>query len=176
MATMVTTMADLDMTKDFDYARYQFVTLLFSRLQLYFSALRRWTDCCSVPLTLSHTFRHLWVFFMITRILKRTRKILTACKGAFNCVCRVSDQQSSAPLLPAVRDPWNWHQVCLSLRHCLNHFLFKLKIPPHCPGPRFASWPLRCACTWASWATLGKLLRMFSTDWSTTCHWWAPLH
>ena len=29
---------------------------------LYFSALRRWTDCCSVPLTLFHTSRHLWVF------------------------------------------------------------------------------------------------------------------
>ena len=32
--------------------------------QLYFSALRRWTDCCSVPLTPFHTSRHLWVFFM----------------------------------------------------------------------------------------------------------------
>ena len=29
---MVTTMADLDMTKDFDYARYQFLMLLFARL------------------------------------------------------------------------------------------------------------------------------------------------
>ena len=32
---MVTTMADLDMTKDFDYARYQFVALLFEKLHRY---------------------------------------------------------------------------------------------------------------------------------------------
>ena len=55
-------------------------------------------------------------------------------------------------------------------------FSSNLKFHHNCPGLRFASWPLRCACTWASWTTLEKLLRMFSTDWSTTCHWWAPLH
>ena len=32
---MVTTMADLDMTKDFDYARYQFVALSSARLHSY---------------------------------------------------------------------------------------------------------------------------------------------
>ena len=32
---MVTTMADLDMTKDFDYARYQFVRLLIAKLHRY---------------------------------------------------------------------------------------------------------------------------------------------
>ena len=32
---MVTTMADLDMTKDFDYARYQFVALLSARFDNY---------------------------------------------------------------------------------------------------------------------------------------------
>ena len=38
---MVTTMADLDMTKDFDYARYQFVALISARLHftvIFFSA------------------------------------------------------------------------------------------------------------------------------------------
>ena len=39
MATMVTTMADLDMTKDFDYARYQFVRLLLQNFTvIFFSA------------------------------------------------------------------------------------------------------------------------------------------
>ena len=106
----------------------------------------------------------------------RTGKSLTACKGAFNCVCRVFDQQSSAPLLPAVRDPGNWHQVCLTETLSQSLSLQTENSTTECPGLRFASWPPRCVCTWGSWTTLGKLLRMFSTDWSTTCHWWAPFH
>ena len=63
MATMVTTMADLDMSKDFDYARCDRIIFKNGETQIAqhssFSVLKPWTDCCSVPHMLSLTSLHL---------------------------------------------------------------------------------------------------------------------
>ena len=176
MATMVTTMADLDMTKDFDYARYQFVALLSARLHRYI--FQRWGDgpivavCHSRPSILLGICGFFSQGYWISRIQKKYWPFVKVPSTAFAeyLISKVLPHYYLLSDIPGTDTKY------ISLTHCLNHFLFQLKISKHCPGPRFASWPPRCVCTWESWTTLGKPLRMFSTDWSTTCHWWAPYH
>lgn len=66
---MVTTMADLDMTKDFDYARYQFVTLLIAKLHSNIFQRRGNGPIVAVCYSRSPLLLGICKLFMITRIL-----------------------------------------------------------------------------------------------------------